>query len=67
LQAALEERSKSASEAARYANSLESTLAELRHANETAAEYAKSLEKSRAEMETYAKALEAELKKYQPG
>jgi len=67
LQAALEERSKSASEAARYANSLECTLAELRHANETAAEYAKSLEKSRAEMETYAKALEAELKKYQPG
>lgn len=65
LQAALEERSKSASEAARYANSLESTLVQLRLANETAAEYAKSLEKSRTEMETYAKALEAELKKNQ--
>ncbi len=63
LQAALEERSKSASEAARYANSLESTLAQVRAANETATEYAKGLEKSRAEMETYAKALEAELKK----
>lgn len=63
LQAALEERSKSASEAARYANSLESTLAEMRAANETATEYAKGLEKSRAEMEIYAKTLEAELKK----
>lgn len=67
LQAALEERSKSASEAARYANSLERALAEMRAANETATEYAKSLEKSRAEMETYAKTLEAELKKINSG
>jgi hypothetical protein len=59
----LEERSKSALEAERYANSLESTLAEMRLANETATEYAKSLEKSRAEVESYAKALESELKK----
>lgn len=62
LQAALEERSKMASEAERYAKSLEETLARTREANQTATEYARSLERSRAELETYAKALVAELR-----
>jgi len=63
LQAAFEERSRIASEAARYAKSLEETLARTREANEAAAEYARSLERSRAELETYARTLEAELRK----
>jgi len=62
LQAALEERSRIASEAERYAKSLEETLARTREANQTATEYAKSLERSRAELETYVRTLEAKLR-----
>lgn len=62
LQAALEERSKCALEAERYAKSLEETLAKAREANETAAEYVRSLERSREEMETYVRTIEAELR-----
>jgi hypothetical protein len=62
LQAALEARSKMASEAERYAKSLEETLARTREANETAAEYARSLERSRKELETYVRKLETELR-----
>jgi hypothetical protein len=62
LQAALEERSKSALEAERYAKSLEETLARTREANATATEYVRSLERSRAEMETYVRTIETELR-----
>ena len=62
LQAALEERSKAASEAERYATSLEETLARAREENQTATEYARSLEQSRAEMAAYLKTIEAELR-----
>lgn len=63
LQVTLEERSRSAEEAAHYARSLEETLAQVREANKTATEYARSLEQSRAEIEEHARALEAELKR----
>jgi len=67
LQLALEERSRGAEEAAQYTRSLEEALEQAQAANDATAEYARSLEQSRVEIETYARTLEARLKKTDPG